>query len=242
MSTLLSNRTLTTFRNAQIISNKSANLFVNLLDSKIFSRAVRYRKVSIELLEHVKNLGNEGNIVKVKPGYMRNDLYPNRKANYYIPTKGKNKLLQSEGPSQIHQISKGGQITLAVLGKSYVDKKNNAPKVLKYFKETQKKIAILNHIPSLTFECDLDGDANNPTKLRNSVKLEDILNRIKSEYFISLNLDDIEFHETNSSEINRTGDYKCLFHFREIQHTISVKIIVKPSIGFQGTKNLSSDE
>lgn len=60
MSTLLSNRTLTTFRNAQIISNKSANLFVNLLDSKIFSRAVRYRKVTIELLEHVKNLGNEG--------------------------------------------------------------------------------------------------------------------------------------------------------------------------------------
>jgi hypothetical protein len=51
---------------------------------------------------------------------MRNDLYPNRKASYYIPTKGKNKLLRSEGPSQIHQMSKGGQITLAVLGKPYV--------------------------------------------------------------------------------------------------------------------------
>jgi hypothetical protein len=116
------------------------------------------------------------------------------------------------------------------------DKKNNAPKVLKYFKETQKKIAILNHIPSLTFECDLDGDVNNPIKLKNPVKLEDILNRIKSEYYISLNLDDIEFYGINSSEIGWTGDHKCLFHFREIQHTVSVKIVVNPLIGFQGTK------
>jgi hypothetical protein len=60
MSTLLSNRTLTTFKNIQIISNKSANSFVNLLVSKIFSRTVKYRKVTIELLEPVKNLGNEG--------------------------------------------------------------------------------------------------------------------------------------------------------------------------------------
>lgn len=61
MSILLSNRTLTTtFKNTQIISNKSENLFVNLLGSKIFSRAVKYRRVTIELLEPVKNLGNEG--------------------------------------------------------------------------------------------------------------------------------------------------------------------------------------
>lgn len=51
---------------------------------------------------------------------MRNDLYPSRKANYYIPMKGKNKLFQSKGPSQIHQIAKGGQITLAIFGKPYV--------------------------------------------------------------------------------------------------------------------------
>ncbi|GBB85160.1 hypothetical protein RclHR1_11710002 [Rhizophagus clarus] len=237
MSTLLSNRTLTTFKNIQILPNKSESLFVNLIASKIFSRAAKYRKITIELLEPVKNLGNEGDIVKVKPGYMRNDLYPNRKANYFIPTKGKNKLSRSEGPSQIHQLSKGGQITLAVLGKPYIDKKNNAPKVLKYFKETQKKIAILNHIPSLTFECDLDGDVNNPTKLKDPVKLEYVLDRIKSEHNISMNLEDIEFHEINSSEIDLTGNYKCLFHFREIQHSVSVKIVVKPSIGFQGTKD-----
>ncbi|RIA95752.1 hypothetical protein C1645_816190 [Glomus cerebriforme] len=242
MSKLLSDRTLTTFKNIQIISNKSTNLFVNLLESRIFSRTAKYRKIPIELLEPVKNLGNEGDIVKVKPGYMRNDLYPNRKANYYIPKKGKNKLLQSKGPSQIHQIAKGGQITLAIFGKPYVDKKNNAPKVLQYFKETQKKIAILNQIPSLTFDCDLDGDFNDPTKLKNPMKLEDILNRIKNDYNITLNLDDIEFHEINSSEISWTGDYKCLFHFREIQHTVPLKIVVKPTIGFQGTRILSSDK
>jgi len=122
------------------------------------------------------------------------------------------------------------------------DKKKNAPRVLQYFKEIQKKIAILNHIPSLDFDCDLDGDLNVPTKLKNPVKLEDILNRIKNSYDITLNLNDIEFHEINSDEIHWTGNYKCLFNFREIQHKVPVKIIVRPSIGFQGTKNLSSDE
>ncbi|CAG8689201.1 3830_t:CDS:2 [Funneliformis caledonium] len=236
MSTLLSNRTITTSKSVQIISNKSSNLFVNLLESRIFSRTAKYRKVTIELLTPVKNLGEKGEIVKVKPGYMRNDLYPSRKANYFIPTVGKNKSLQSKGPSQIHQIAKGGQITLAILGRSYADKKKNAPRVLQYFEEIQKKVAILNHIPSLDFDRDLDGDLNIPTKLQNPVKLEDILNRVKSGYNMIFNLDDIEFHENNSGEIHRTGDYKCLFHFREIQIKVPVKIVVKPSIGFQGTK------
>jgi hypothetical protein len=57
---LLSNRTPTTFKNIHIFSNKSTNLFVNLLESRIFSRTAKYRKVAIELLEPVKNLGNKG--------------------------------------------------------------------------------------------------------------------------------------------------------------------------------------
>ncbi|CAI2181120.1 9548_t:CDS:2 [Funneliformis geosporum] len=167
MSTLLSNRTITTSKSIQIISNKSSNLFVNLLESRIFIRTAKYRKVTIELLTPVINLGEKG--------YMRNDLYPSRKANYYIPTAGKYNSLQSKGPSQIHQIAKGGQITLAILGRSYA-------------------------------------------------------------------VHDIEFHENNSGEIHRTGDFKCLFHFSEIQRKVPVKIVVKPSVGFQGTKNLSTDE
>ena len=56
---VLSNRTITTFKNIQIVSKKSSNLLVKLLESRIFIRTAKYRKVEIELLTPVKNLDEE---------------------------------------------------------------------------------------------------------------------------------------------------------------------------------------
>ena len=53
-------RTITTYKNIQIVSKKSSNLLVKLLESRIFIRTAKYRKVEIELLIPVKNLGEEG--------------------------------------------------------------------------------------------------------------------------------------------------------------------------------------
>ncbi|KAI9290756.1 hypothetical protein K502DRAFT_310168 [Neoconidiobolus thromboides FSU 785] len=80
-------------------SNSTPNIFVSESQVSGFSLiAKRHKKrkpaLTVKLLTYVEKLGQAGDIIKVRPGHMRNDLYPNQLAQYVL--KDKNQIHRAQ--------------------------------------------------------------------------------------------------------------------------------------------------
>ncbi|CAJ0626406.1 2134_t:CDS:2 [Entrophospora sp. SA101] len=191
----------------------------------------RKQKIPVELLKPDPKLGNPGDVVYVWPGYMRHALFPKRMANYYILEGKVKKTLQS--PEEMYKLFSGGHITLALLGKSYDRKEKNKEKLeflLKYFHDLLTKLSILNHIPTITFECQLANAARSTTELKRPLKLEEVLGKIQEYGDIVIDKSNAKWQNIDSNEIIRIGKYVCLVSVNEVNKTVPIKVEVNPLI------------
>ncbi|CAG8452869.1 28312_t:CDS:2 [Dentiscutata erythropus] len=197
MSILLSSRLLTTLKIIQLNNDKPPKIFRKALELSFFSRNARKRKIAVQLIQPLSSLGNKG--------YMRHRLYPNRFANYYIP-RGPKENESEDGKKQIHLLAKGGQITLALYGQPYKS---------------------LNHSCHLIFERESARDPNDLSVLKSPVTREDIVDKIKESLGLSININDIEFHQDISKMIQNSGNHTCFVTFREIDYKVPLKVVVQ---------------
>ncbi|CAG8623494.1 8902_t:CDS:2 [Acaulospora morrowiae] len=237
MSTLLAGRIQATYKTLHLNCDKPPCIFRNVIKPLFLCRYAKKRKTAVKLLMDFETLGKKDDIVLVKPGYMRHRLYPQRIADYYIH-KGRKEI--QEGQKQIHLLSKGGQLTLAIYGTGYSSVIRGVPSsiakddqyVTQYFGEIQRKMATLNHINRLVFkQKPIENADNDSSEIQEPVTVEHVYRKIRYEHGITFNTDDMELQgDGTSGQIQQPGEYNCNFCFREIEIKVPVKIVVEKDV------------
>lgn len=85
------------------------------LRTKVTKSSAKREFIPIQLLKDVKNVGVAGEILKVRPGYMRNFLHHDNKACYITATQGPRIPVVESAPKEVLKKKKAKKITDEIL-------------------------------------------------------------------------------------------------------------------------------
>ncbi|RKP24944.1 hypothetical protein SYNPS1DRAFT_29312 [Syncephalis pseudoplumigaleata] len=149
------------------------------------------KRIRIKLLMDKPGMGQAGDVVEVKPGFMRNELYPKGVAEYVIVYTGpRNRQAEAEQVAEQarEKAIKSGQLDPSIHRDLYIRLRAKADRI-----ESLSAIEFVR--PRIR---------PNDSAIFGSVSADDILNQLRSEYQVELDPNSIEIER-----IKALGQYTC---------------------------------
>lgn len=200
----------------------------------VVKKSIR-RKLNVNLLEDVPQLGPKSSIVSVSPGFMRNTLYPAKLASYLDFT-----LAVSNKPPSAIDSNNNRFLKKPKVSSKLVEALHDMPINSEVLKQAQ--LDLLERINTLDIAFNrsvtLINSSSSNQAIHGSITEKDILDKLSEEFDIKLsNFNaDIEITETPLTTkrglqtiIKNIGEYKVRIKFNKglIDRNDEMKIIVK---------------
>ncbi|KAL1917941.1 uncharacterized protein VTP21DRAFT_3775 [Calcarisporiella thermophila] len=166
--------------------------------------------IQVQLKSKLKGLGKPGDVVSVKPGYMRNNLLPNGLASYIVKSKGARDRKAEQEADNLR--AQAARITAESADNLQIRQSQAVAAALSL-------VSKLRSLPPLRFKRAI---VPNSVQTYGSVTAEDVVEGLRKKGIAG-----VSKGQVSADRIKTVGEHTCKVHIGESE--VDLKVLVEPA-------------